>query len=334
MMKEKAKRLLSHREKTVPILSFPSAQLLGISVKELISSAQRQAEGMAAITRRCPVGAALNMMDLSVEAEAFGAKIRVSENENPTVEKGIIDDIADAASVTVPAVGAGRTGIYIEGVRLAKQEITDAPVFCGVIGPYSLAGRLFDMTELMMECYDSPDEVKTLLTKCAAFIASYIKAFQEAGADGVILAEPAAGLLSPTLAEEFSTPYVKQIFEAVNNDGFVLCYHNCGRSAEDMTDSLSELPADVFHFGNAVSIRKTLETMPGDRIIMGNVDPVLFRRGTPEEVRADVRRVYGECGGCDNFMISSGCDIPAASPWENIDAYFDEVQTIYGTGGH
>ena len=333
-MKEKAKQLLLHKEKTVPILSFPSAQLLGITVKELISSAARQAEGMRTIVERCPVGAALNMMDLSVEAEAFGAKIRVSDHENPTVEKGILDDIADAASVAVPPVGAGRTGVYLEGVRLAKRQNADTPVFCGAIGPYSLAGRLFDMTGLMMECFDSPEEVKLLLEKCAAFIAAYVRAFQEAGADGVILAEPAAGLLSPALAEEFSTPFVKEIFDAVNREDFVLCYHNCGRSAGDMTDSLAELPADVFHFGNAVDLPKVLAAMPADRIVMGNVDPVLFRRGTPEEVRADVRRAYESCGAHENYMLSSGCDIPAASHWGNIDAYFDEVTAIYGTGRH
>lgn len=329
-MKEKARRLLQHKEKTVPILSFPSAQLLGISVQKLISSAEMQAQGMLAVLERCPVGASLNMMDLSVEAQAFGAKIRVSENENPTVEKGIIDDIADSASVVVPPVGAGRTGTYIEGVRLAKQKIKDAPVFCGVIGPYSLAGRLFDMTELMMECFDSPDDVKILLSKCAEFITSYIKAFQAVGADGVILAEPAAGLLSPALAEEFSTPFVKEIFDGVNRDDFVLCYHNCGNSAADMTDSLSALPADIFHFGNAVDLKKTVEALPADRIIMGNVDPVLFRRGTPDEIYADVRRVFNACGKYENFMVSSGCDIPAASSWENIDAYFNAIKDMYG----
>ena len=329
-MKEKAKLLLRQKEKTVPILSFPSAQLLGITVQTLISSAEKQAAGMRAIVERCPVGAALNMMDLSVEAEAFGAKIRVSENENPTVEAGIIDDIADAAAVVVPAVGAGRTGTYIEGVRLAKREIADVPVLCGVIGPYSLAGRLFDMTELMMECFDSPDDVKLLLSKCAAFLTDYIRAFKAAGADGVILAEPAAGLLSPALAEEFSTPFVQEIFDAVNSEDFLLCYHNCGRSAADMTESLAALPADVFHFGNAVDLEKALAAMPTDRIVMGNVDPVLFRRGTPAEIRADVRRVFAACADHENFMISSGCDIPAASSWENIDAYFTEVRACYG----
>ena len=333
-MKEKAKKLLLHKEKTVPILSFPSAGLLGISVKELISSADRQAQGMEAIVRRCNVGAALNMMDLSVEAEAFGAKIRVSENENPTVEKGIIDDIEEVSGIAVPAVGAGRTGVCVEGVRLAKAGIKDLSVFCGVIGPYSLAGRLFDMTGLMMECFDSPGEVKLLLEKCAAFLAEYIKAFQAAGADGVILAEPAAGLLSPAMAEEFSAPYVKEIFDAVDRPDLLLCYHNCGASAADMSGSLASLPADIFHFGNAVDLSRLLPALPADRIVMGNVDPVLFKNGTPQELRADVRRVYNACCGYENFMISSGCDIPAASPWENIDAYFDEVQSIYGTGGH
>ena len=42
-----------------------------------------------------------------------------------------------------------------------------------------LAGRLFDMTELMMECYDSPDEVKILLLKATEFIISYIKEFKK-----------------------------------------------------------------------------------------------------------------------------------------------------------
>lgn len=56
---------------------------------------------------------------------------------------------------------------------------------------------------------------------------------------------------------------------------------------------------------------------------MGNVDPVLFRNGTPEKVRAAVDDVYKKCSKYDNFMLSSGSDIPADAKWENIDAYFE-----------
>ncbi len=328
-MKKKAIELLRHKNKTVPILSFPSTQILGISVNELISSAEMQIKGMQTIAEKCNVGASLNMMDLSVEAEAFGAKIRFYEDDIPAVEKGIIDDVADAENINVPEIGTGRTGICIDGIKKAKEKITDIPVFCGVIGPYSLAGRLFDMTELMMECFDSPDEVKILLSKATEFIIKYIKAFKEVGADGVIMAEPAAGLLSPSLAEEFSMPFVNEIFNEINSDGFIVCYHNCGNSAGDMLDMISELNADIIHLGNAISLKKALEVLPKDKIVMGNVNPVLFRTGTPDDIKNDVQRVFDECSMHENFMISTGCDVPAASRWENINAYFEKVNELY-----
>ena len=285
---------------------------------------------MKAIADRCDIGASLNMMDLSVEAEAFGAEIVYYNHDVPTVRKGIIDDIFDAESIVIPPVGTGRTAVCIEGIRQAKREITDIPVFCGVIGPYSLAGRLFDMTELMMECYDSPDEVKILLSKATEFIISYIKEFKKAGADGVIMAEPAAGLLSPRLNSEFSVPFVKEIFDAVNDKDFVICYHNCGDAVKDMAKDISTLGADIYHFGNAVPLSKMLPKMPEDAIVMGNIDPVLFTTSTPEKIKESVKALYDKCEVYENFMISSGCDVPATAKWENIDAYFEVVKCIYG----
>lgn len=328
-MKDKVKEFLRHKNKTIPILSFPAVQLLGISVKELISSADMQKNGMRTIYEKCSMGAVVNMMDLSVEAEAFGAKIRFFDDDVPTVEKGIIDDIKEAHGITVPEVGAGRTGICIEGIKKAKNEISDTPVFCGVIGPYSLAGRLFDMTELMMSCFDNPEDVNVLLNKATEFIIKYIKAFKNEGADGVILAEPAAGLLSPALAEEFSMPFVQQIFNEIDSRDFVICYHNCGNSAGAMLDMISELNADIIHLGNVIDLKKALSELPQDKIVMGNVNPVLFRTGTPRDIKADVTRVFNECSMYENFMISTGCDVPAASGWDNINAYFEKVNELY-----
>jgi len=328
-MKIKTAQILKNKANTVPILSFPSTQLLGIGIKELIGSSDMQAKGMAAIHQHCNIGASLNMMDLSVEAEAFGAKIHFADDEIPTVEECLIEEISEAEDIVVPKVGAGRTSLYIEGVKKAKELIKDVPVFCGVIGPYSLAGRLFDMSELMIECYESPDEVKVLLSKTKEFISQYIKAFKEAGADGVIMAEPAAGLLSPALAEEFSAPFVKEIFDEVNDEEFVICYHNCGNAVLSMADSIASLGADIYHFGNAIELKKIIPLMPEDSIVMGNVDPILFKDGTPEDIKNAVATVYDDCAGYENFMISSGCDIPTAAKWENLDAYFEKVKELY-----
>ncbi len=328
-MKNKTRKLLTDKSKTVPILSFPCVQPLGTTVMELVCSAELQAKSIAFIAERYNTGASLSIMDLSVEAEAFGAKVRFSDSDVPTVEKGIIEDIADAKSITVPEIGASRTQTCIDAIKLAKQTVTDKPVLCSVIGPYSLAGRLFDMTELMIECFDSPDCVEILLSKASEFITRYIKAFKDAGADGVIMAEPAAGLLSPALAEEFSMPFVKRIFKEINSDDFIIGYHNCGNAANDMLGMIAELGADIIHLGNAISMEKALEVLPEDIIVMGNVNPVLFRTGTPDEIKAAVQNVFDECSAYDNFMISTGCDVPAASPWDNINAYFEKTNELY-----
>ena len=43
-------------KKAMPVLSFPAVQLLGISVKELISDSDRQAEGMRLVAHGCRGG--------------------------------------------------------------------------------------------------------------------------------------------------------------------------------------------------------------------------------------------------------------------------------------
>ena len=69
--------LAAKAKKAVPVLSFPSIQLLGITVKDLISDSDLQARGMKAVADRTDAGAAVSLMDLSLEAECFGAPIRV-----------------------------------------------------------------------------------------------------------------------------------------------------------------------------------------------------------------------------------------------------------------
>ena len=62
-------------KKAMPILSFPCVSLLGVTVRELISDSALQAKGMKMVADRTDAAAAVSFMDLSVEAECFGAKV-------------------------------------------------------------------------------------------------------------------------------------------------------------------------------------------------------------------------------------------------------------------
>ena len=318
-------------KKAMPILSFPAVQLMGISVKELISNSDRQAEGMVWIAERVDAAASVSLMDLSVEAECFGSQIVVSEDEVPTVKGSIVSDLEDVEKLQIPPVGAGRTDIYIDAVRKAVEKIHDRPVFAGMIGPYSLAGRLLDVTEIMFYCYDEPEMVALLLDKVTEFLISYGKAYKETGANGIMLAEPLAGLLSPALAEEFSAPYVKRIVDALQDDNFLVIYHNCGNCTIQMIDSILDTGAAAYHFGNAIDMAEMMKHIPADTIAMGNIDPAgQFRNGTTESIRTETLELMEKCCSYPNFVISSGCDIPPMSKWENIDAFFQAVSDFYG----
>ena len=317
-------------KKPMPILSFPCVSLMGVSVKDLTANSTLQAQGMKMIADRCDTLASVSMMDLSVEAQAFGASVRFSEDEVPTVVGALISSIEDAENLSIPEVVAGRCGQYVDAIRQAKELITDRPVFAGVIGPFSLAGRLMDVSEAMVNCYVEPEMVHITLRKVTDFLISYINEYKKAGANGVVMAEPLAGMLSPALVEEFSEPYVREIVQAVQDENFLLIYHNCGDNIHLMTDSILRTGAAAYHFGNAVAMSEMLMKIPRDTVVMGNLDPAgQIRNGTPETVRKATLEIMTNCCAYANFVISSGCDIPPASPWENIDAFMNAVNEFY-----
>ena len=322
--------IASDRKTALPILSFPSVSLLGVTVQELISDSDRQAQGMKLVADRVKTAAAVSLMDLSVEAECFGATIRVSDDEVPTVIGCLVKDENEANNLQIPAVGTARSGLYVESIRKAVEIITDRPVLAGIIGPFSLAARLLDVNEIMVACYEDPDTVHIVLEKATTFLIEYAKAYKTAGANGIVMAEPVAGLLSPALEKEFSAPYVKQIVEAVQDDSFIVIYHNCGDNTPLMCKSILSTGAAAYHFGNSIDMYDMMAKMPSDTVVMGNVDPAgVLRQGTPAIVREATLNVMNLCCRYPNFVVSSGCDIPPATPWENIEAFFAAVEEYY-----
>ena len=313
---------VTHRA-ALPILSFPASRKMGVTVEELVKSAELQAQAMCCIAKETDTMAAVSLMDLSVEAEAFGASVRFFPDEVPAITGQLVSDLEEAEALTVPDLSAGRVMTCAEGIRLAKERITDKPVLAGMIGPFSLTGRLMDVTEIMYLCFDEPEAVHAVMNKAAAFLIAYGKALKNAGADGILMAEPLTGILSPDMAEEFSHCYAKQVIDALRDDTFCVIYHNCGSAVASMLDGIFALGADAYHFGNAVDMEAVLKCAPEHVLCMGNIDPAgQFVQGTPESMTASVHNLLERCKSYKNYVPSSGCDIPAHASWDNIQAFF------------
>ena len=110
----------------------------------------------------------------------------------------------------------------------------------------------------------------------------------------------------------------------MQDDSFLVIYHNCGGSALPALPSILSTGAAAYHFGNAVDMEDILRQVPEDTVVLGNIDPAgEFLNGHPilhpgcHPVPSGALR-----GAIPTSSCPSGCDIPPLAPWENIHAFF------------
>lgn len=310
----------------LPVLYFPCVPLTEYTVSETVHDGKKMAQAMKASIDRFPemIGA-MTGMDLAVDTECFGAKVRFPENAVPAVEHAVIEEASQIAGLAVPSGRSGRVDVFLEAVAEAKTKITDRPVFGGQLGPFSLAANVMQMDKAMMAVITDKEEMHELAAKATAFLIERAKAYKEAGANGIFLAEPTAGILSPKMAAEFSDRYVKQIVEAVQDEYFYVILHDCG-SVTKMTEGMYATGAKGFHFGNAVDMATICEKMPQDVLVFGNLAPAdLYAKG-PQEIKALTAELLEKTRRFPHFVLSTGCDVPPEVKLENIDAMIEALE--------
>lgn len=325
-MKSWAEEIItSKRRRAFPLMPYMGLQLIHKTILEAAKDGQIQSQCVEAVASRYLSIAAVTIMDLSVECEAFGGTIRFVEYEVPTTIGALVNDMVSAESLKVPDVGAGRTGEYLKAAELLTSIISDRPVFGCIIGPFSLAARLCGMTEIMIKLRKEPALVEVVLDKCTEFLVRYAESYKATGANGIVIAEPAAGLINAVQCEKFSSAYVSRIVSAVQDDNFMIILHNCGNT-QKLVPAMMATGAMGLHFGNAVDMKLIMPQMPESLLAFGNIDPVLFRNGNYNDVKATAIELLAEMKSYPNFVLSSGCDIPPGTPLDTIDAVFDALE--------
>ncbi len=318
--------LLKQQARTaLPIMTHPGIELSGKKVIDAVTHGEVHYEAIRTISEKYPAIGATMIMDLTVEAEAFGSPVNFTDNEVPAVASRLVSDTDSIRNLKIPGLTAGRIPEYLKAAGLAAENIQDKPVLGGCIGPFSLAGRLFDMTEIMTATFLEPEAILALLEKCTEFISNYVAAMKSRGVNGIIIAEPAAGLLDETLCDMFSSAFIKRIVNAHQDNGFLMILHNCGNTGQ-VTKSMVSTGARGLHFGNRINMRKVLEEVPPEVLVLGNLDPVgAFKMASPAEMKRLATELLESTREFPNFVLSSGCDTPPGVSQANIQAFYDAL---------
>ncbi len=339
----------SPRPLAMPIGAYAGLALTGGRVRDVVCDAAAQAASVLALNERLGTPFLLTAMDLSAEAEAFGAAVRLSDDAMPALTGRRVTSGADVEGLAVPAPGDGRTRVHLDAAALlvgaARERTPQKPVLGGMIGPFSLAARLFGVAEALEATLAEPAVILALLERVTPFLVEYALEFRRTGAAGVIMAEPAAGLLSPRGLARFSAPFVRRVVDAAQDPTFAIVLHNCGARIVHL-DAMLESGADMYHFGAPMDLPAAAARVEG-RVdgradapvrgpvaICGNVDPTFIHAGPASAVRTEARRLLDACAGSRRFVLSSGCDLAPGTPLENVEALcaaVDEVPALLQT---
>ena len=97
----------------------------------------------------------------------------------------------------------------------------------------------------------------------------------------------------------------------------------------DELKDIFELNAAAYSFGDCLDMTKVLENAPENALCLGNISPAgQFAGGTAESIYKETTALLKAAADKDNFIISSGCDIPPHAKWENILSFFEAVKAF------
>jgi uroporphyrinogen decarboxylase len=305
----------------MPLDAYAGLAITGESVEDLVSVPSTQFRAIMALNDRYRTRVLVTATDPTAEAEAFGCEVRLTARDIPAVVGRRVTCADDIASLPDVVPGDARTRVPIETAwRLTAESEEGTPVLGTMLGPFSLACRLFGVGETVEAAASrEPETLEVLLDVVTGFLCRYALAFRETGAWGVIVAEYEAGQLSPAGLGRFSAPFLKRIVKAVEEPDFAVIYNANGAKLEHL-ESVRESGAGIYHFG------APLGRVDPEVVLCGNIDAqTVFQKGTPQTVGDASRALLEATRGHKNFVISSGNDIPPSAPLANLNAFYRAV---------
>ncbi len=110
--------------------------------------------------------------------------------------------------------------------------------------------------------------------------------------------------------------------ERVSDDHFLFILHNCGHT-DPLVESMLATGADGLHFGNRNTLLRSLELVPRDKLVLGNLDPVrVLKLAAADEVYQQTSALLQQTAAYPQHVLSSGCDTPPGVPLANVDAFW------------
>lgn len=258
------------------------------------------------------------------EAEACGAILEFQEDGLPLEVRSALQAKTDLLSWKLPNLEASpRLYDKVLGVaELKRLAGENYPILGWVEAPFQSASILRNISFFMIDLYEDPSFVHSLLNFTTEMGLMYGRAQAEAGADVIGVGDAVASLISTRDYETFVLPYTRRLVKGLQEIGVKVKYHICGNSSH-LLGNVAKLGADIVNIDFKVDLKQARSELE-ETCLKGNLDPMRLLNGTPDEIRKQVQLAVAIGGS--GYMVSPGCEVPVATPHENFLAMIQAVR--------
>ncbi|MBN2448492.1 MAG: uroporphyrinogen decarboxylase, partial [Phycisphaerae bacterium] len=293
--------------------------MIGVSAEEYLRSATLIEQGLTkALELYRPDGMPI-AFDLQLEAEVLGCELRWATETPPAVvshpltQRGI-DDLPhfDASQ--------GRFPIVLDALHAMKARVGDEIGLYGLItGPFTLALHLLG-NEVFLKLRRDPEFASRVLEYCAGVGKLAAEAYLDNGADIIAVVDPMTSQISPKHFVEFVDPHVNAVFDHVRQKGGLSSMFVCGDATRNL-ECMCRTHCDNISIDENVPLELAKELGEKyNRSFGGNLKLTsALLLGNEDDAKLEALRCM-EIGGTNGFVLAPGCDLPYATPEENLKA--------------
>jgi len=312
------------RRLAVPLMGSVGARMAGQELAACLRDPRTHLAALTAVAEAFSPDVLFPIMDLTLEAEALGLPVAFTADAAPSVAEHPVSTLHDLSGLAPPdPLYAGRLPLMLE-VAAGMRGIAPALTGAYVIGPLTLAAELAGAEEFAIKIITEPDFVYEMLAFSLAAIEGYA-GMLAARADVVVILEPTAVMLSPDHFSRFANPALNDLAGTVRGAGAYPVLHVCGDTTP-LLARMADSGADGLSLDSQVDLGEAAARTGPDLVLMGNIDPVgVMLEMDAGGVRETCDRLLGEMETIPNFVLASGCDLPADTPRENIAAFMESA---------
>ncbi|HOQ89675.1 MAG TPA: uroporphyrinogen decarboxylase family protein [Candidatus Hydrogenedentes bacterium] len=312
----------------VPYVGCHAAALIGVKACDYLKSEKLMLKGLeTAIERYHPDGIPVGF-DLQLEAEAMGCSLAWADDNPPAVVSHPLTEGVPLGRIPVPTTDAPRIQAVLSTARVLRANHPDIALYGLVCGPFTLALHLMG-TEIFTDMFDDPKRIKDVMSFCSAVTRGMASNYANSGCDIIAVVDPMTSQISTEQFHEFVTPFIRPVFSDIRQWGLLSAFFVCGHAQHNIA-AMCECGPNCVSFDENIPISYVRDIcLPQGISFSGNIPLTsVLLLGMPDDARRGALECM-ESGGTTGFILAPGCDLPYATPPENLEAIAELLQNPY-----